>query len=111
MKVILIAHDQLELTKQGIEVLQMFSDIENEDIIIVDNASDDHLSEWLSEQNLFSYLICDEGIGSYATIINSAVREFEIQENYHLCHKLDIPVTPPTHEESFFANHLYYILP
>ena len=82
MKVILIAHDQLELTKQGIQVLQMFSDIENEDIIIVDNASTDHLSEWLSEQTIFSYLICDEGIVNYASIINSAVRDFEIQEDF-----------------------------
>lgn len=81
LKVVMISHNQLELIQKGIKALKLFGGITDQDIIIVDNASEDGLAQWLSEQGKWNYLVCDEGIENYATIMNTVIREFEIQED------------------------------
>ena len=81
LKVVMISHNQLELIQKGIKALQLFGGVTDQDIIIVDNASEDGLAQWLSEQGKWNYLVCDEGIENYATIMNTVIREFEIQED------------------------------
>ena len=80
-RVIMIAHNQLEFVKQGIRILHLFAEIEDEDLIIIDNASEDGLREWLETQQNYNYLICDEGIESYSTVLNSARKAFQIEED------------------------------
>lgn len=81
LKVVMISHNQLELVQSGIKALQLFGGITDQDIIVVDNASDDGLAQWLSEQGKWGYLICDEGVENYATIVNKVIREFEIKDD------------------------------
>lgn len=76
MKIIMIAHNQLELVKQGIDILKTFSGIKSADIIVVDNASEDGLDNWLYEQAQMDYLVCDKGVEGYAEILNVAMKEF-----------------------------------
>lgn len=78
MKVILIVHNQLELLQLELESLKQFTDIEEKDIVIADNYSDDGTSEWLQKQKEVNYLLCDEGIEGYSVIVNTAVREFQM---------------------------------
>lgn len=81
VQVILIAHNQLDLVKLEIKVLGMFAGIEKQNIVVVDNASEDGLREWLEEEQYPSYLICDEGIENYSVILNTAIREFHLTED------------------------------
>ncbi len=81
MHIIMIAHNQQALVEQGVEVLKLFADISNEEIILVDNASTDGLREWLESQNVYKYLICDEGVESFAVIINTAINAFLIEDD------------------------------
>ena len=43
MKVIIVAHNQLKLVQMEIEALRLLAGIEERDLIIVDNASQDGL--------------------------------------------------------------------
>lgn len=81
MNILMIAHDQQALLEQGIEVLKLFAEVRDEEIIIVDNASSDGTREWLENQKAYKYLICDEGLESFAVIINTAMKEFEIEDD------------------------------
>lgn len=76
MLVIMISHNQRELLQNNINVLKLFSEIKDEDIVIVDNASEDGTREWIEEQKNYNYIICDEKIESYAVILNAAIEEF-----------------------------------
>ena len=61
MKVIIVAHNQLKLVQMEIEALRLLAGIEERDLIIVDNASQDGLRQWLEERPGINYLVCDEG--------------------------------------------------
>ena len=50
MKVIIVAHNQLKLVQMEIEALRLLAGIEERDLIIVDNASQDGLRQWLEER-------------------------------------------------------------
>ncbi len=79
--VILIVHNQLELLKQNIEMLESFVGDVLSNIIIVDNASEDGLSDWLQESNMYNYILCDEGMEGYAIILNTVVKEFQLKND------------------------------
>ena len=49
MKVIIVAHNQLKLVQMEIEALRLLAGIGERDLIIVDNASQDGLRQWLED--------------------------------------------------------------
>lgn len=104
LKTVMIAHNQLELTQRGIKALQLFGGITEQDIIIVDNASEDGLAQWLSEEGKWDYLICDEGIENYATIVNTVIREFGIQDDMFILTP-DYVALPGTLQEMYEVLH------
>lgn len=81
MRVILTAHNQFRLVQQRLIELQEVTGLSANDIIIVDNASEDGLAEWLGSQMIYSYLICDEGMETYAKIMNTAIAELSEEED------------------------------
>ena len=81
MKVIIVAYNQFELLQMEIEALRLLAGIEERDLIIVDNGSEDGLRQWLEERPGMNYLICDEGGESYSAIVNYAKAEFQIAED------------------------------
>lgn len=81
LKIIMIAHNQLELVQRGIKALQLFGDVAVSDIIVVDNASEDGLDKWLLDKRDWNYMIYDEGVQNYGTIVNAVIQEFGIQED------------------------------
>ena len=81
MKVIVVAHNQFKLVQMEIEALRLLAGIDEKDLVIVDNGSDDGLRQWLEERPGMNYLICDEGSESYSTIINYAKTEFQITDD------------------------------
>lgn len=50
MKVIIVAYNQFELLQMEIEALRLLAGIEERDLIIVDNGSEDGLRQWLEER-------------------------------------------------------------
>ena len=59
-KVVIVAHNDCEVVKVQIEFMIKISGFSSTDFIIVDNYSDDGLSQWLSIQKDMDYIICDE---------------------------------------------------
>lgn len=66
MKVIIVAYNQFELLQMEIEALRLLAGIEERDLIIVDNGSEDGLRQWLEERPGMNYLICEKGGESYS---------------------------------------------
>ena len=87
MKVIIVAYNQFELLQMEIEALRLLAGIEERDLIIVDNGSEDGLRQWLEERPGMNYLICDEGGESYSAIVNYAKAEFQIAEDILLLNR------------------------
>jgi len=81
MQVIMIAHNQLDLVKLGLEAFKLFGKVKRENIIVVDNASDDGLNEWLEMQQDLNYIVCNEGTEKQSVILNTVIREFGLNED------------------------------
>lgn len=74
--IVMIAHNQIKQVQQGIRNIGYFTDSEKVHIVIVDNASQDGLSEWLQSQKIIDYILCGEKVESYALILNTVRKEF-----------------------------------
>lgn len=81
VSVILIVHNQMDIAKELIKMLNLLIDINMENIVIVDNHSKDGLREYLEKEKNINYLICDEKIENYSVILNTAIREFGLEND------------------------------
>lgn len=75
--IVIIAYNQKTLLIDFINELESWRS--GNDIIIVDNGSEDGLAEWLKETT-YDYIIFDEGIQGYANVVNSVLQNFETNE-------------------------------
>lgn len=78
LTVIIIAHNEYESAKLGIESMRMFADVENLNVVLVDNASTDELKDWASAQQDFTYIYMDEGRENFGEIVNQVVQVLEV---------------------------------
>ncbi len=81
IKIIILAHNQFPLLQLQLESIDLFAKCEKNDLIIVDNHSEDGLTEWLTSQQGMDYIICDEKVEGYATILNTVINEFVTDED------------------------------
>lgn len=102
-KVIIIAHNQKEFVKTGIDMLRLYSSLSIEDIVLVDNASSDGLNEWMQQQENLNCIYCDK-VEHYAQILNTAIKEFTVEEDILLLNASFI-LLPHCLEK--MRNHLY----
>lgn len=77
--VILFVENQIQQMQMALKTIQMFTSIPQNDIIIVDCASKDGLSEWLRQQPNQSCLLCNEEEESYIEILKTAICQFAIK--------------------------------
>lgn len=75
LAVVIISRNQFEQTRKCLESIKRFSDIEDSQIVVVDNGSEDGLRHWIKEQN-YNYIICGEMRESYSVILNEVVEKF-----------------------------------
>ncbi len=87
LKVIMVAHNQMELVQQSLNALLHTAGISLDDIILVDNASEDGLRQWISEQGISKFIVCEGEMESYSVILNAVIQEFQISD--------DILILPP----------------
>lgn len=81
LRVVIVARNQMNAVTSVIESLKAFSDLDESQIIIVDNGSEDGLRHWLLGQQKMDYIICGEAIEGYGAILNEVVKEFIDEEN------------------------------
>lgn len=74
MNIIVIVHNQYDLLIRWIEKAEK-NRINLDNVIIVDNYSNDGLNEALKISS-FNYIICDEKEEAYSVICNAVIREF-----------------------------------
>ena len=73
ISIILVAHNQKDLIINQINLLNTLNNISSDSIIIVDNYSSDGLDSFLKAQNKFNYIICDEHIENFSSILNLCI--------------------------------------
>lgn len=81
LKVLIVAHNQYEEVRQTIKSLTLDYNIKKEQIIIVDNGSEDRMHHWLKEQLDYSYIQCNEILEGYGAILKEVVDEFIVEED------------------------------
>ncbi|MBD5473707.1 MAG: methyltransferase domain-containing protein [Lachnospiraceae bacterium] len=80
LKVFLMVYQGLEILQLNLKCLYSMSGVSDEDIFIIDMGIDAEVREWLENQKRFSY-ICAEKMENYASILNTAIKEFSTVEN------------------------------
>ena len=81
IKVVMIAHNQIALVQEGLHILKEVEAIGLERVVIVDNASEDGLKEWLTEQGCFDFVVCQDKMEGYSVILNTVIQQFQITED------------------------------
>lgn len=81
IRVLIIARNQFQLVQKMIDTLKTFSDLDERQLVIVDNGSEDGLRHWLKNRKDIDYLICGEVIEGYATILNEVMSQFGEKED------------------------------
>lgn len=79
--VIIIARNQFELVKRNVDIVKLIGGVEESQIIVVDNGSEDGLRHWLKRQKKLNYIICGEIIENYASIVNKVAEHFIMNED------------------------------
>lgn len=74
--IVIIARNQFDAVKKTLETINIFSVLDYQHIIVVDNGSEDGLRHWLRRQKKVNYIICEEAIEGYAAILNEVVKQF-----------------------------------
>ncbi len=81
LKIVLIANNQQEEVLHSLQSIITNSDIKKEQIIIVDNGSEDELRHWLKDQTEYSYIQCNEILEGYGEILKVVIDEFITEED------------------------------
>ncbi len=73
LTIMIIAYNEFEWVKESIESIRRFNDVENLQVIVVDNCSEDGLREWAGSQEDFTYIFVEEGVLGYGKLINEVM--------------------------------------
>lgn len=76
IRAVIIARNQRNGVKSILESIRAFSDLTTDQIIIVDNASEDGLRHWLNAQQNMDYMICNGVMEGYGIILNKIMEHF-----------------------------------
>lgn len=79
LTIMIIAHNEYEWVKDSVGSIRKYNDIEELQVIVVDNYSDDELREWASLQTDFTYIFMDEGVTNYGRILNMVMEALNIR--------------------------------
>lgn len=82
--ILLFIRNQFAFALRSIQLLTLLSEIKKEQIIIIDNGSEDGLHLWLKQQKEYSYLICNEVIEGLGTILNEIRKYTNPKRNFLL---------------------------
>lgn len=74
--IVMVAHNQLKEVQISVKNLKMVLQNSFYKLVVVDNASEDGLGEWLKNQNELDYILCEDKIENYADILNTVISEF-----------------------------------
>lgn len=78
MTILMVLHNAAEYVKLATQSIRMFADVEDLSIVIVDNHSDDTLTEWAGEQEDITYVYMDEGELPFGQVVNKVCDALEI---------------------------------
>ena len=81
MTILMITDNTKDEALICLETIRKYSDIDDLNIIVVDNASTDGTGEAMSEVLGITYIYMDEGKCSFAKIFNDVVRELKINDD------------------------------
>ena len=81
LRVLLIANNQYEEVQQTLKSLLSKDIVKGEQIIVVDNGSEDELRHWLKDQTEYSYIQCNEILEGYGEILKVVIDEFITEED------------------------------
>lgn len=76
--VLMIVHNQKEVLIQSVEAIRKYTVMENLQVVIIDNASEDGTREWLEEQNDIAYAVEETFNEMWGNLANEAIEVFGI---------------------------------
>lgn len=79
LNIIISAHNEAEYVTLCIQSIRMFADVENLSVILIDNNSNDGLTEWALAQEDIAYIQNDEASMPYGKIINQICNMLSLQ--------------------------------
>lgn len=80
ISILALARNSKSALEATVESVRNFVDAENVNLIVVDNASEDGLSEWAKTQEDLSYVYMDQGFEPWGSVLNQVIKAFEIED-------------------------------
>ena len=78
IKVIMVANNQYSEVRKTLDSINKYSRIKHKEILIIDNGSEDELRHWLKEQDNYPYVICNEILEGYGSILVKVIEQFDL---------------------------------
>ncbi len=88
--VLLVVQNQSELLRQQLRMMELLRGNIRTRIIVVDNGSEDGLCDWLQSQQKVEYICWELARENYAVVLNTAIREFEIEQDILLVSPIEL---------------------
>ena len=77
LTILMVVHNEAEYAKFSMDSIRMFADDDNLSVVIIDNHSEDGLSQWAGEQEDITYVYMDEGKQPFGKMLNEVCRELQ----------------------------------
>lgn len=76
--IIIVTCNEIKNLQECIESIRNFSSLEDLNVVVIDNASEDGTREWLEEQSDIAYAVETEYCESWGKLVNEAIDAFGI---------------------------------
>ncbi len=94
LPVLVLAHNSFSQVKKTIDSIRKHAaQIEDLQVIVVDNASTDGLSEWIKENTDLSYVYFENGMEPWGRVLNQVIKEFDF-DSYFIILRAGFMITP-----------------
>lgn len=77
--ILIVSYNERENLQECIESIRNFTALDNLNIVVIDNASNDGTCEWLKTQSDIAYAVETEYCENWGKLINEAIRQFGIE--------------------------------
>lgn len=81
LTVIILARNELDMTKLCLQSLHLFIGIDNYEVILVDNHSEDGTYQWACQQEGISVASFDDELKPWGLAINLVKKEFQVEND------------------------------
>ncbi len=81
LTIMMVLHNEAEYAKLSLQSIRRYADVDNLSVVLVDNHSEDGLSEWARAQEDITYVYMDEGTLPFGQAVNQVYQALSPEDD------------------------------